>query len=120
MESEQHLYDSGHQSTADLDVILQLLESREFDVTDVVARLKQHCPEASQSVMDRANSPEFALPRQVLRVEHAIAVLGHRRLQQTLEKFRRHDAATGIRRPHLPAPGESPATATGGTVPAPR
>ena len=87
-----------------LDHVLQMLESREFDVCEVVNHLQENCPEAGESIIERANSPEFALRKQVARVEHAIAVLGHRRVRQTLEDIRRRDARSKPAPPHFPAP----------------
>ena len=66
-----------------------MLASPDTEATELAERIHEVCPEAGQCLLDRANSPEFALQKQIKRVEHAIAMLGNSRAVQSLEMARR-------------------------------
>lgn len=63
--------------------LLAMLRSPDTPIEEIVEQIEQ-TPGVSEALLDRANSSEFSLQHQIVRVAHAIAVLGLRRAEETV------------------------------------
>lgn len=106
MRKDSHHSDSSLESSLtpqqqqeQIDRLLEELSQPGVEIETLVTAIAS-VPGLSEELLHSANSPEFALRSQILRVQHAIAYLGLNRVTTTIEKFheRRKPFA---RKPHM-------------------
>ena len=76
--------------TASTENLIAMMRSPDLPIEDIVQRVEQ-IPGISDALLERANSSEFALQHQIVRVAHAIAVLGIRRAEETVRLCGSHN-----------------------------
>lgn len=81
--------DQARSSMALMDA-LNLLKSTRSSAVDV-AKALQFDPKLTEHILIEVNSPFFGLRNKVENVEHAIALLGFKRIQELLSKTKEHD-----------------------------
>jgi HD-like signal output (HDOD) protein len=80
--------------------LAELAASPEARTDHLVDMINRHSGLA-ETIVNRANSTEFALRHQISRVEHAIAVLGQRRIVDTIKKFEMASRTASVPAPHF-------------------
>lgn len=85
--------------------LVELIQSPDAEIEQIVEVLEKFTG-MRDALVNRANSPEFALRNQISRVEHAIAVLGSRR---TAETIRLQHPTHQQQKPHFAPRAEQPA-----------
>lgn len=94
-QSQQPQNENGNRTHQSIEILVEMIQSPSVEIEYVVDVMKQ-IPGLKDALVERANSPEFALRNQISCVEHAIAVLGLRRTEETIKAV-----DTNIRRSSL-------------------